>query len=76
MVIWLAFMWFRGLRRVHVAGGLDVLADGLVAGYNLASEKCLGRDLVLNVLGDVPGINENSVKQQLAVLKSSGVLYR
>jgi hypothetical protein len=39
---------------------------------NLASEKGLGRDLILKILGNVPGITEGSVRRQLAVLKSSG----
>ena len=39
---------------------------------NLESEKGLGRDLIVDFLDGVPGINENTVNQQLANLKSSG----
>src|SRR5262245_34041133 len=39
---------------------------------NLISDKGVGRPLILRLLEDTPGINDNTVKQQLANLKASG----
>jgi hypothetical protein len=39
---------------------------------NLASEKGLGRDMIVRFLDGIPGINDYSVKEALANLKASG----
>ena len=38
----------------------------------LQSANGMGRDIITKFLDGVPGINENTVKQQLASLKASG----
>ena len=38
----------------------------------IESEKGLGRDVVLEFIGDVPNVSENTVRQQMASLKASG----
>lgn len=38
----------------------------------IESEKGLGRDVVLEFIGDVPNVTENTVRQQMASLKASG----
>lgn len=38
----------------------------------IATDKGIGRELIVEFLKDVPGVNENSVRQQLAMLKESG----
>jgi len=39
---------------------------------NLASDRGIGRDVVVRFLDGVPGINDGTVRQQLSNLKSSG----
>jgi hypothetical protein len=39
---------------------------------NIANNEGLGRQIVCSFLKDVPGVNDRSVQQQLAVLKDSG----
>jgi hypothetical protein len=43
-----------------------------IARGQIATEKGIGIDLILRFLQGVPGINKNTVSQQLAMLKSSG----
>lgn len=38
----------------------------------VVTERGLGWDIILEFLADIPGVNQNSVKQQLANLKTSG----
>jgi hypothetical protein len=67
-----------------VAAAVKFLAKGLLTGSpeirrsspealgNLQSDKGLGENLITDFLKGVPGINKNTVMQQLANLKSSG----
>ena len=43
-----------------------------VVNGQIGTERGLGWDIILEFLGDVPGVNQNTVKQQLANLKASG----
>src|SRR5215204_607278 len=58
-------------KQVMMGGSGDITRTSIpeMKG-NLISEKGLGRDLIISFLGGVPA--ENTVKQYLAILKSSG----
>src|SRR5580765_4892918 len=69
-----------------IAAAIRYLAKGVMTGAveinssssleklqaNIAGEQGIGRELILDLLSDVPSINDNVVRQQLAMLKSSG----
>jgi hypothetical protein len=39
---------------------------------HLMGERGIGRDVIVKFLADVPGVNENTVKQHISILKASG----
>jgi len=55
-----------GVSREFTGNG-----NGKIRG-NLMSAKGIGQDVILALLKDTPGINENIIRQQLASLKRSG----
>jgi hypothetical protein len=61
----------RFLSKAILTGSRDFTRTPELVG-NLASEKGLGEPVITNFLDGVPGINRNTVKEQLANLKSSG----
>jgi hypothetical protein len=64
----------RFLAKAVLTGtSREITQRSLETAYGqITTEKGLGRELILNFLADVPGVNENSVTQQLANLKASG----
>ena len=48
------------------------IAETEAARGHLSGERGLGEPLITRFLKDIPGVTENSVRQQLAMLKSSG----
>ena len=55
------------------SGKLDITClDFDAAQGNMTSDKGIGRSILLSILEGIPGINDASVRQQLAILKASG----
>jgi hypothetical protein len=68
--------WYRGIgpaKQMMTGVSPEIRGHSLeIAQGQIVTDKGIGIDLVLRFLEKIPGINENTVRQYLAILKSSG----